>query len=76
VADAPALGVPRLGIDGSIMIVWRALKELDITVKKKSRQADERDRPDVRRRRRRFRRDVKAIDSKRLVFVQPRADYG
>jgi len=59
----------RLGIGGSIMIVWRALKKLDITVKKKSRHADERDRPDVRRKRRRFRRDVEAIDPKRLVFV-------
>lgn len=59
----------RLGVDGSIMIVWRALKKLDITVKKKSRHADERDRPDVRRKRRRFRRDVGAIDPKRLVFV-------
>jgi transposase len=58
-----------LGLSGSIMIVWRALKKLDITVKKKSRYADERDRPDVRRKRRRFRRDVTAIDPKRLVFV-------
>jgi transposase len=59
----------RLGVDGSIMIVWRALKKLDITVKKKSRHAAERDRPEVRRKRRRFRRDVGAIDAKRLVFV-------
>jgi transposase len=58
----------RLGVDGSIMIVWRALKKLAITVKKKSRQADERDRPDVPRQRRRFRKAVKAIDPKRLVF--------
>ena len=59
----------RLGVDGSIMIVWRALKKLAITVKKESRHADERGRPDVRRKRRRFRRDVEAIDPKRLVFV-------
>jgi transposase len=58
-----------LGLSGSIMVVWRALKTLDITVKKKSRHADERNRPDVQRKRHRFRRDVKAIDPKRLVFV-------
>src|SRR4029077_15997323 len=33
----------RLGVDGSIMIVWRALQKLNITVKKKSPHAAERD---------------------------------
>jgi transposase len=59
----------HLGIGGSIMIVWRALNELGITRKKKSRHADERGRPDVQRKRRRFRRDVKPIAAGRLVFV-------
>ena len=49
--------------------VWRGLKKLDITRKKKTRYADERDLPDVRRKRRRFRRDVKLIPVERLVFV-------
>jgi transposase len=59
----------RLNPSGSIMIVWRGLERLGITRKKKTRHADERDRPDVQRKRRRFRRDVKAIDPERLVFV-------
>ena len=58
-----------LGISGSIMIVWRALKTLGITRKKKTQHADERDRPDVQRKRRRFRRDVKPVAIGRLVFV-------
>jgi transposase len=59
----------RLGVDGSIMIVWRALQKLDITVKKKSPHAAERDRPEVQEKRRSFRRKVKSIEPKRLVFV-------
>ena len=42
----------RLGVDGSIMIIWRALKKLDMTVKKKSPKAAERDRPEVQKKRR------------------------
>jgi transposase len=59
----------RLGVPGSIMIVWRALRKLGITRKKKTKHASERDRPDVRRRRRSFRREIKPIEPKRLVFV-------
>jgi transposase len=59
----------RLGLGGSIMLVWRALKKLGITVKKKSPHAAERDRPEVRRKRREFRRDVARIEPGRLVFV-------
>lgn len=59
----------RLGVSGSIMIVWRALKKLGITVKKKSPRATERDRPHVRRKRREFREEIKTVDPKRLVFV-------
>ena len=59
----------RLGVGGSIMIVWRALKKLDVTVKKKSPHAAERDRPEVQKARRSFRRKVAPIEAKRLVFV-------
>jgi transposase len=59
----------RLGISGGIMIVWRALKGLNITVKKKSPHASERDRPDVQEKRREFRTEVKPIEPQRLVFV-------
>jgi transposase len=59
----------RLGVDGSIMIIWRALRKLDITVKKKSRKAAERDRPEVQKKRRSFRREIKPIEPRRLVFV-------
>jgi transposase len=58
-----------LGVAGSIMIVWRGLKKLDITRKKKTSHAAERDRPEVRRKRRSFRREVKPIATERLVFV-------
>jgi transposase len=58
-----------LGITGSIMIVARGLQKLDITRKKKSPHATEQDRPEVRKARRSFRRKVKPIEPKRLVFV-------
>jgi transposase len=73
VAEAPDATLDALrrglGVDGSIMIVWRGLRKLDITRKKKSRRATERDRPDVREGRRSFRREVEPIEPKRLVFV-------
>lgn len=59
----------RLGLTGSIMLVWRALKALGITRKKKTLHAAERDRPEVRAQRRAFRREVAALAPKRLVFV-------
>jgi transposase len=59
----------HLNLSGSIMIVWRGLQRLDITRKKKTRHADERDRPDVQKKRRSFRRKVRSIEPKRLVFV-------
>ena len=58
-----------LGIRGSIMIVWRGLQKLDITLKKKSPHASERDTPEVQQKRRSFRRKVQPIEPKRLVFV-------
>ena len=45
----------ELGVGGSVMIIFRGLKALGITPKKKTKVAAERDRPDVRRKRREFR---------------------
>jgi transposase len=59
----------HLNLSGSIMIVSRGLQTLGITRKKKTRHADERDRPDVQKRRRAFRREVASIAPRRLVFV-------
>jgi len=51
------------------MTVWRALRKLKITRKKKTLQADERDRPDVRQKRQQFQKELAALDPQRLVFV-------
>jgi transposase len=59
----------RLGSGGSIMIVWRALKALGITRKKKTKHADEQDRPDVQKAREVFREEILSIEPGRLVFV-------
>jgi transposase len=59
----------RLGVGGSIMIVWRALKSLGITRKKKTGHAAEQDRPDVRKERGSFREEIATIEPGRLVFV-------
>jgi transposase len=73
VADDPDVTLEqyrqRLGIEGSIMIIWRGLKRLGITRKKKSLHAAERDRPEVQQQRRVFRQRVDPIEPKRLVFV-------
>jgi transposase len=58
-----------LGVGGSIMIVWRGLRKLGITRKKKTKHAAERDRPDVQRKRETFREEVRPIEPGRLVFV-------
>jgi transposase len=58
----------QLGVGGS-MVVWRALKTLGITRKKKTKHAAERDRPDVQEKRNAFRREIEPIAPKRLVFV-------
>jgi len=49
--------------------IWRAMRRRQLTRKKKTRHADERDRPDVQRDRRSFRRRVKRIEAERIVFV-------
>jgi hypothetical protein len=59
----------RLGIDCSLMAISRALRKLKITRKEKDLHAQERDRPDVKRKRRAFPKQVAGIDPKRLVFV-------
>ena len=59
----------RLGVDCSLMAISRALRKLKITRKKKDLHAQERDRPEVKRKRRAFRKQVAGIDPKRLVFV-------
>jgi transposase len=59
----------EMGVGGSIMIIWRALKTLGITRKKKTKHADEPDRPDVQSQRKSFREEIKPIEAGRLVFV-------
>lgn len=53
----------------SLTTIWRSLRRRRLTYTKKTRHADERDRPDVQRKRRSFRRRVKRVDPERLVFV-------
>jgi transposase len=59
----------RLGADCSLMAISRALRKLKITRKKKDLHAQERDRPEVKRKRRAFRKQVAGIDPQRLIFV-------
>jgi transposase len=57
------------GFTCSLTTLWRALRRRDLTRKKKTLHADERDRPDVQTKRRSFRRKLKKIEPERLVFV-------
>src|SRR5512135_3789416 len=59
----------RGGFRCSLTTVWRALRRRGLTYKKKDLHADERDRPDVQKKRRWFRREIKRIEPRRLVFV-------
>jgi transposase len=59
----------RGGFRCSLKTLWYALDRLGLTRKKKSRHAEERDRPDVPARRAEFRQEVGAIEPERLVFV-------
>ncbi len=59
----------KLGVSGRIMIICRALQKLGLPLKKKSPHASERDTPEVREKRRSFRKKVELIESRRLVFV-------
>jgi transposase len=58
-----------MGISGGVMIICRALQKLGLPRKKKSRHAAERDTPEVREKRRAFRRKIVPIEAGRLVFV-------
>src|SRR5262249_53412711 len=49
--------------------LWYALDDLGLTRKKKSLHATQRDRPDVKKKRRNFRREVATIEPEKLVFV-------
>jgi transposase len=57
------------GFTCSLTTLWRALRRRDLTRKKKTLHADERDRPDVQKKRRSFRRKVRKIEPERLVFA-------
>ena len=59
----------RGGFHCSLKTLWYALDRLGLTRKKKSPHADQRDRRDVQKKRGCFRREVKQIEVKRLVFV-------
>ena len=59
----------RGGFACSLKTLWVALDRRGLTRKKKSLHAGQRDRPDVQKKRRSFRREVKRIEPKRLVFV-------
>ncbi len=57
------------GFDCTITTIWRTLRRARWTRKKKSLHADERDRPDVKEARRKFRRKARRLDAKRLIFL-------
>ena len=51
------------------MTIWRALRRLKITRKKKVFRADERNNPKVKKKRRQFQQEVATLNAKRLIFV-------
>lgn len=59
----------RGGFRCSLTTIWRALRRRGLTRKKKSQHADERERPDVKRKRRSFRRRVRQVEPCRLQFL-------
>jgi transposase len=59
----------RVGVPCGRMAIFRTLRQLKITRKKKSLHASERDSRRVRRKRRAFREAVDRLDPRRLVFV-------
>src|SRR5262245_7448837 len=59
----------RGGFGCTLTTIWNTLHRLGLTYKKKTLRAAERGRPDVQRKRRRFRKEVEQIEPKRLVFV-------
>jgi transposase len=59
----------RGGFQCCLTTIWRALRRMGLTRKKKVQHADERDRPDVKRKRRSFRGKMKRIKPSRLLFI-------
>jgi transposase len=59
----------RGGFRCSLTTIWRVLRRGGLTRKEKSMHADERDRPDVQRKRRSFRKRVGRIEPGRLKFI-------
>jgi transposase len=59
----------RLGLSCSLVAIWRALRRLKITRKKKDLHHDEQQRPDVQQQREVFAEEVAEIDPEHLVFV-------
>ena len=57
------------GFTCSLATIWNTLRRLGLTYKKKTLARSQRDRPDVQRKRRRFRKMVAQIEPKRLVLV-------
>ncbi len=59
----------RLGLSCSLVAIWRTLRQLKITRKKKDLHHDEQDRPDIQQQRAVFAEEVDEIDPEHLVFV-------
>jgi transposase len=59
----------RLGEGCSHVAVWRALRRLRITRKKKTLRADQRDRKDVQKKRKEFLQELAALDPEQLVYI-------
>jgi transposase len=59
----------RVGVRCSRMAIFRTLRKLKITRKKKSLHAQQRDSPRLRRKRRAFREEVATVDPEHLVFI-------
>src|ERR1019366_1491252 len=59
----------RLGVDCSIVTIFRTLKRKGITRKKKTRFSDERDSPRVQEQRRVFCEEMATVDPDHLVFI-------
>lgn len=57
------------GVEPSPWVIWRVLKKLGFSRKKLSFKADERQRPDVRKKRKAFKKAAAKVDRSRLVFL-------
>jgi transposase len=57
------------GFDCTLVTIWRTLRRYGWTRKRKSLHAAERDRPEVKEARRKFRRKARRLDARRLIFL-------